>query len=348
MNIVVLAGGLSTERDVSFKSGGRIAAALRSRGHKCVLVDVFMGLSEYPENIKEVFNDEEKYSAPVPDIPDTAPDIEKIKNSRPGSKKSFFGPKVISLCKAADVVFIALHGADGENGKVQAAFDLQGIKYTGNSYLGCAIAMNKAATKTFLSDSGVPFPKGVVLRKGDKASEELEKNIQFPCVVKPVCGGSSIGVSIAETKKEFEEAKKVAYALEDTILVEEYIKAREFACGVLFGEVLPVIEIAPVVGFYDYKNKYAAGAAVETCPADISKDKAIEMQSYAKMVAEGLELNAYSRMDFLMTEEGRIVCLEANTLPGMTPTSLLPQEAAAVGISYEDLCEKLVNFALKG
>jgi len=346
MNIVVLAGGLSTERDVSFKSGDMVAKALRENGHNALTLDVFMGYGQEGDDVSDIFAHAEEVSIKVEMIPTEAPDIEAIKASRPGDSKSFFGPNVIKICSAADIVFMALHGADGENGKVQAAFDLFGIKYTGNDYLSSALAMDKGVTKQYLSVYDIPFPAGFSLKKDTYRENLVDLNIHYPCVVKPACGGSSIGVSIVNEKSELTDALDEAFSWEDEVVVEDYIKGREFSCGVLEGKALPVIEIAPKIGFYDYKNKYAAGSAVETCPAEISDDATAKMQLYAERVAAGLGLDTYCRMDFLMDADENIYCLEANTLPGMTPTSLLPQEAAVVGIGYNELCDELIRMSL--
>lgn len=344
MNIVVLAGGLSTERDVSFKSGDMVAKALRKLGHKVLLLDVFLGYGTCEQNIDDIFEHALEESVVVSDIPGEAPDLEAVKASRPDQSDCFFGPNVISICQKADVVFMALHGENGENGKVQAAFDLFGIKYTGNGYLSSAIAMDKGVTKEFFKAHGIPCPDGFALHISERS--EGREPLRYPCVVKPACGGSSIGVSIVYNHEEYEKALDDAFQWEEEVIVEDYIQGREFSVGVIEGKVLPVIEIAPIQGFYDYKNKYAAGSAVETCPAEISKELTEQMQSYAEQVVEVLGLETYSRMDFLIDENNRMFCLEANTLPGMTPTSLLPQEAAAVGISYEELCQKIIDISL--
>ena len=165
-------------------------------------------------------------------------------------------------------------------------------------------------------------------------------------MVKPCCGGSSVGVSIVNSEEEFKRALTDAFSYEDNILVEEFIKGREFSVGVLNGKALPVIEIEPLDGFYDYKNKYKAGSAVETCPAELSEAVTEKMQHYAEQVAQVLGLDTYSRTDFLLDENENIYCLEANTLPGMTPTSLLPQEAQVVGVNFNELCEKLIQISL--
>ena len=343
MKIVTLAGGLSSERDVSFVTGSNVTAALRENGHQVILMDVFMGRGEEGEDISDWFDRSEEVSTAVSAISEQAPDIEAIKASRPGDLKNFFGPDVIRLCQEADIGFLALHGENGENGKIQAAFDLLGICYTGSDYLSSAIAMNKDIAKKMFAAGGVPVPKGFAVQKGVESTVRPD----FPCVVKPCCGGSSIGVSIVRDQSEYEAALEEAFRWENEVVVEQYIQGREFSVCVLEDQALPIIEIAPIEGFYDYKNKYKAGSAVETCPADLTQEQTKRMQAYAQLAAQTIGLDTYSRMDFLMDEDGAMYCLEANTLPGMTPTSLIPQEAAVIGMNYNQLCEKLISISLE-
>ena len=347
MKIVVLAGGLSTERDVSFKTGEMVTKALRENGHQVILLDVFMGYSDKEEDLTGIFDRAEAVSVKVAAIPETAPDLEKVKAQRKDQSDNFFGPNVIELCRMADIVFMALHGENGENGKIQAAFDLFGIRYTGTGYLGSALAMNKGMAKQLFLENGIPTPRGTSLKRGEDAAKIETCGIHFPCVVKPCSGGSSIGVSIVHDKAEYEQALKEAFRWENELVIEDYVKGRELSVGVIDFQALPIIEIAPVEGFYDYKNKYKAGSTVETCPAELSEQITKEMQGYAEKVAEVLGLNTYSRTDFLLDEEGRIFCLEANTLPGMTPTSLLPQEAKVTGVDFNQLCEKLIESSMR-
>ena len=344
MDIVVLAGGLSSERDVSFKSGSMVAQALRARGHRALVLDVFRGYSDAECDITDIFEDSINNSVKVDSIPTEAPDIEAIIKSRPDQSPSFFGPNVIRICQKADIVFMALHGGDGESGKVQAALDLYGIKYTGNDYLSSAVAMDKQMSKEFFQRAGVPTPVGTSLKKANRKGFKFDK---FPCIVKPNCGGSSIGVTIVEKAEDLDAALDTAFEWENEVVIEQFIKGREFSDGVIEGKALPVIEIAPKQGFYDYKNKYAAGSAVETCPAQISEKATQAMKRYAEMAFKSLGLTTYARMDFMMDEDENIYCLEANTLPGMTPTSLLPQEAKVIGMDFEDLCEHLIKVSLK-
>lgn len=347
MKIVVLAGGLSTERDVSFKTGEMVTKALRENGYQVILLDVFMGYSDKEEDLTGIFDRAEAVSVKVAAIPETAPDLEKVKAQRKDQSDNFFGPNVIELCRMADIVFMALHGENGENGKIQAAFDLFGIRYTGTGYLGSALAMNKGMAKQLFLENGIPTPRGTSLKRGEDAAKIETCGIHFPCVVKPCSGGSSIGVSIVHDKAEYEQALKEAFRWENELVIEEYVKGREFSVGVIDFQALPIIEIAPVEGFYDYKNKYKAGSTVETCPAELSEQITKEMQGYAEKVAEVLGLNTYSRTDFLLDAEDHIFCLEANTLPGMTPTSLLPQEAKVTGVDFNQLCEKLIESSMR-
>lgn len=340
MKIVVLAGGISTERDVSFVSGKNVYEALKSKGHQVVLTDVYLGMEEMPDN---VFEAEVDWTKQIGAVTEQCPDIEAVKAMRKDGGKSFFGPNVLALCQEADVVFVALHGENGENGKIQAVFDLMGIKYTCTDHVSSAICMDKAITKDIFRAYNIPTPVGVHFTK---ENAQLEP-VALPCVVKACCGGSSIGVSVVFTKEEYTAALEDAFSYDAQVVVEQYIKGREFSVGVIAGKALPIIEIAPVTGFYDYKNKYQAGSAVETCPADLSEEISVKMQKCAEDVFEALRLKKYARMDFMLDENDEFYCLEANTVPGMTNTSLLPQEAAAVGISFEDLCQKLVEMALE-
>ena len=339
MKIAVLAGGTSTERDVSLITGKMVYKALKENGHQVVLVDVFMG---YPgEDYKTLFTSDIDFSEQIRGITEKDPDIEAIKKKRGG--EGFFGPHVLDICHQADLVFMGLHGANGEDGKVQAALDLEGIRYTGTGPLGAAVSMDKALSKQLFREGGVPTPYGISLKKG----QLLPQDVSYPAVVKACNGGSSVGVYMVNDRAECEKALAQAYAYDDAVIIEQYIKGREFSVGVIEGKALPIIEIAPKQGFYDYKNKYQAGSTVETCPAEISPELTEKMQHYAEAGAKALCIEGYARFDFMMKENGDMYCLEANTLPGMTPTSLIPQEAKVLGIDYPDLCEELIRISFK-
>lgn len=341
MKIVVLAGGTSTEREISIVSGTGICQALRQKGHCAVLVDVFCGIEEvdWDNAFPEEYNVEQAaiYMRSFDG---------KIK-AMAKERRSFFGPNVLKLCELADIVFLGLHGANGEDGRLQAAFDLMGIRYTGTGYLSSAMAMDKGITKQLFMMNNIPTPKGVAMPVTAVCRNLKDLGMEFPVVVKTCCGGSSVGVYITRNQEEYEEALDNAYSYEDEVVVEEYIEGREFSVAVVDKEAYPVIEIAPLQGFYDYKNKYQAGSTIETCPAELSSELTEKMQKLAVEAAKALALEAYCRLDFMMKENGDMFCLEANTLPGMTPTSLIPQEAQVLGIDYPTLCEELIKVSMK-
>ena len=340
MKIVVLAGGISTERDVSLSSGSMIYRALKNRGHQAVLLDVYLG---YEGETQGIFELERDWAAQVGAIGPRKPDLDAVKALRKDGGRRFFGPNVLELCSQSDCVFLALHGSCGEDGKIQACLELLGIPYTGTDYASSAMAMDKGITKDIFKAYGIPSPPGIRLKKGEK---DLGK-VPLPCVVKASCGGSSVGVSIVLAQEEYEPAKEEAFRYGDEVIIEQNIKGREFSVGVLDGKALPVIEMIPRAGFYDYRAKYQAGSAREVCPAELSEERTRRMQDIAERVFQVLRLKSYARMDFIMRPDGEIFCLEANTLPGMTATSLLPQEAAAVGIGFEELCQRILEHAMK-
>lgn len=345
MKIVVLAGGISAERDVSILSGSKIAAALRSKGHRVVLLDPYMGFEEPLEDIDRLFEENYDFTDDA-SIKRESPDLEAVKASRKNRTNVYFGDHVIDICRAADITFLGLHGGEGEDGSVQAALSLLGIRYTGSDHLGAAIAMHKGITKGIFLNNNVPTPLSKLYKRDFVTDDHLGTWSLFPCVVKPCSAGSSVGVRIVDDQEEFLSSMEEAFRYDDDVLVEEYIKGREFSVGVLGGKALPVIEIIPKDGWYDYANKYQAGATVEICPAKLDEKIARAMQREAEHAFDVLRLDAYARVDFLLAEDGRFYCLEANTLPGMTPLSLLPQEAKAAGIDYPELCEKIIELSL--
>lgn len=341
MNIVVLAGGLSPERNVSLSSGSLIAAALRRNGHKVLLLDVYFGIDvDNVSDLTSLFTTE-------PDkefmVDSNVPDLDKLKKQK--GDDELIGKNVIALCKAADAVFLALHGAMGENGQLQATLDNFGISYSGSGYIGSLLAMDKDLSKRLLRSAGVNTPDWIYGSTKELNADKIEKEIGIPCVIKPCSCGSSVGITIAHTKDELESALAFADEYEDFIIAEKKICGREFTMAILDGKTLPPVEIIPKSGFYDYKNKYQKGATVELCPAPITADECKRMSEITKRGFEALRLSDYARFDYIMDEAGELFCLEANTLPGMTPTSLMPQEAAAVGISYDELCDKIAHLA---
>jgi D-alanine-D-alanine ligase len=336
MNIVVLAGGYSHEREVSLSSGSLIANALMENGHQVIMLDLYFGTSEaatFEEAYEKLNKDKYEYKVrkQIPDL-----DALKAQKEKPNE---MIGENIIPICQSADLVFLSLHGELGENGQLQAVFDLYDITYTGTGYLGSAIAMNKILSKEIMSAQGILTPEWEVLEQSDEPTSAV------PCVVKPNASGSSIGVYIVDNQEDLKQAVKEAKKYSPSVLIEEKISGREFSVGVLEGKALPVIEIIPKTGFYDYENKYQEGATIEICPAEVDPAIAEKMQETALEVFKALRLEYYSRIDFMVSDDGGVYCIEANTLPGMTPTSLFPQEAAASGMSYNELCNKLAEIA---
>jgi D-alanine-D-alanine ligase len=333
MNIVVLAGGLSMERDVSLASGSLIANALRDAGERAVLVDLYYGIEKEKMNFDDVSG---RYEYKIPEL---APDLDALIAGN-GGRENPVGENVIEFCKMADVAFLALHGGVGENGKLQALLEMNGVRFTGSSSVGCMLSMDKIISKELVAREGIPTAEWLT-NKDDR--DEL-KNL-IPCFVKPADNGSSVGVTKVVSEKELNEALDEAEKFSDNVLVEKQVVGREFSVGILDGKALPPIEIIASGDFYNYKVKYQAGLAREICPAPLSEELTHKLQGYAERAHKILRLGAYSRIDFILDEGGEFFFLEANALPGMTPTSLLPQEAAASGMSYTELCLKLIELA---
>lgn len=324
MKILVLTGGLSPERDVSFASASMIAKALIRKGHSVCVVD----LSNNSKDIKDELN--------------FTREIENIDNHAVSEKITTYckdtmpeiGENIIDCCKKADLVFLALHGDIGENGKLQALLELNNIKHTGSDYKGCMLAMDKNVSKLIAKQNGIETADWNI---------NCNENVGYPCIVKPSNGGSSIGVTIVNNEVEFNKSMQSAKELDDIIIVEKLLFGREFSVGILDDKPLPAIEIKPKQGFYDYKNKYQAGLTLEECPANIPIELENDLQEQAIKMHKILGLNYYSRIDFIVDENNVPYFLEANALPGMTSTSLLPQEAKVIGIDYDTLCEKIAT-----
>ncbi|MCD8196764.1 MAG: D-alanine--D-alanine ligase [Lachnospiraceae bacterium] len=345
MKIVVLAGGISTERDVSLSSGKNIYKALKEKGHQVILLDLFLGLPGEEEPLDRLFEEDRDWAAQIGAVAENIPDIDAVKALRPGYR-SLLGSNVLRLCQLCDIVFLGLHGEGGEDGRLQALFDLMGIRYTGTGHSSSALCMDKHITKQMFRGFGVPTPPSVTVRKGQHF--RLPESIGYPCMVKTCCGGSSVGVYRVESETELAHALDKAFYYEEQVLVERCIVGREFTVSVVDGDALPVIEIAPLNGFYDYKNKYQPGSTVETCPAEISPELTKRLQRHAEQACAAVNIEGYARVDFMYDEHSREdYALEVNTLPGMTPTSLIPQAAAAVGYTFPELCEWLIRVSMK-
>ena len=347
IRVVVLAGGLSNERNLSLKSGYRVSEILAEEGYPVILLDAFMGYGEQEESIPDAFADPRKYSLERSEIPEDIPDLWAIRKRRTDQSSSFFGPNVLQICKQADIVFIALHGAMGENGKVQAAFDLHGIDYTGCDYFSSALSSNKAVAKKILTDAGILVPKGFLACRGEEEPDPETRGMRYPLIVKPNNGGIGLGISVVSDREAYHKALQTAYRWENEILVEEYIAGREFAVGVLEGKALPVIEVLPLETGEDNTGMTLRGETARKCPAEIPERLAGELQRTAERVCRELGVKALGKVDFILRENGSFVCLECDSLPQLYEDSHVVLEAEAAGISFAQLCDRLMEMSIR-
>ena len=346
MKIVVLAGGLNTERYVSLTTGTGVCRALRERGHKAIFVDMFLGLEHYTGKLEDIFDapDGLCYDNRVERV---EPNLEAVRRSRQDQSPSMLGKDVLTVCRMADIVFLALHGSYGEDGRIQAALDLLGVPYTGSGYLGSGMAMDKAVTKRMMDSIGIRTAPWRDIYYTEKDIPRLVEELEVPCAVKIINGGSSIGVDLPDTKEELREALRKMLLYGNHVVVEKKITGREIQVGVLGDQYLPAVEIIPKGKYFDYICKYQSGSAEEMCPAPITNEEWAQVGEMALKLHRFLGLAVYSRSDFILDAEGKAWCLEINTLPGMTPASMIPMEAAQIGLSYADVCEKIVYDSLE-
>jgi len=336
LRITVLMGGTSAERDVSLASGLRIAEALRERGHDVVTLDTARGTL----NARE----EKQLLSKGNVVKREPPAREELARMAAHSLPQML--RALPSLKEADVVFIGLHGGHGEDGTIQALLDMAGVRYTGSGHLASAIAMDKDVSKHLFRRAGVQTADWVMADRERPVDGQLGK-MTLPVVVKPSKQGSTVGLSIVRRREDLGAAIAEAYNYDDEVMLEQFVAGRELTVGILGEEALPVGEIIPKNEIYDYESKYTVGMAEEIFPAQIPVERAREAQELARRAFFALKLRGYARVDFRMTDDGSLFCLEANNLPGMTQTSLIPQAAQAAGISFPELCERIVREALK-
>lgn len=339
MRITVLLGGTSSERDVSLASGLRIAEALRTRGHTVACIDTAKGpLTEDDE--RRMLAD--RVVKPLPPTP------EELARMRAES----VADTAARLPKRGDcdVAFLALHGGSGEDGTIQAMLDLAGVPYTGSGHLASALGMDKDLSKHVMRALGVQTADWVLANDPHHPPvfEDVKRKLGMPIIVKPSKQGSTVGLSIVKQPEEFLPALGEAFQHDDEVLIETFIAGRELSVPVIGGKALPVGEITSVKEIYDYECKYTPGMATEVFPAPLTEDETQRVQAQAELAFRALKLRGCARIDFRMTSAGEFYCLEANTLPGMTATSLVPQGAAAAGIEFADLCERIARLAIDG
>jgi D-alanine-D-alanine ligase len=329
LRIAVLMGGTSAERDVSLASGIRITEALRSLGHEVVAVDTVAGVLAADDERRLLSG------GVVKTVPPDAKALVRMNAAMQGTLKSL--PR-------ADVLFLALHGGQGEDGTLQALLDLTGVPYTGSGHLASALAMDKDLSKHLFRAAGVPTADWLM---APVTVDEVRTALGFPVIVKPSKQGSTVGLSVVKQPEELQPAIDMAFEHDDEVMVERFIAGRELTVGILGDVALPVGEIISKHEIYDYECKYTPGMAVEEFPAKLSDEETREVQELARRAFVALKLHGYARIDFRMATDGSFYCLEANTLPGMTQTSLIPQAAAAAGISFPELCNRIVQLALE-
>ena len=326
IKVAVLMGGTSAEREVSLSTGRQVLNALDPEKYTVYALDTASGQKSLPTGITH----------PV-----------ALLQTADGTSEITALPQLPLASEQPDVVFIALHGRGGEDGTVQGMLEVLGVRYTGSGVLASALAMDKAMTKRVLSGVGVRMPQDVTLRRG----ETLPPNaLPLPLIVKPNAQGSTLGMAIVHHESEVEPALATAFEYDDTVLVEQFITGTEITVPILGNdtlEVLPIVEIVPNGGFYDYKAKYTAGETDEIVPARIAETVAAEARRIAVSCHQTLGCRGMSRTDMIVTAEGEIYTLEVNTIPGMTPTSLLPRSAEAAGYSFSQLLDKLIGLAME-
>lgn len=341
MNIIVLTGGTSAERNVALASGKAIAGALKRSGHNVKVVDPVFGVTQPDE--ETIFQDR-------PVIGGEFPTIEEL--------NAFSNRKVMecinsSLFDNIDIVFLGLHGKFGEDGRIQSLLELRGVKYTGSGVTSSAMAMDKNISKIMFNHYNIPTAKWLMLKKGMsepvKVDESIKLQIGYPAVIKPNDEGSTVGLSIVQPDVEDVQLGKAledAFEYSDCVMAEEYIEGRELTVAILGDMSLPVVEIKPKSGFYDYVHKYTKGFTDYFCPADLPEKLANDIREKAMTAHKSLGCSVYSRVDFRLNSRGESYCLEVNTLPGMTELSLVPKAAGASGITFEDLLNRIIELSL--
>ena len=333
MKITVLTGGTSSERDVAIASAVQIVAALRSKGHEVAVVDTARGFIPQTDETRLL-------SARVGVIP---PSNDELHGLERGLLLSGLGN--LAVVRDADVLFLALHGGRGEDGTVQTLLEMVGVPYTGSGRLGSAMAMDKDVSKRLFRQTGVPTADWAM---APLPLSKAEATFGWPLVVKPSKQGSTVGLTVVKDPGEYDAAVALARRYDDEVMIERFVPGRELTVGILEGRALAVGEIIPRHEIFDYECKYTPGMSEEIFPADLSDSVAKDCQRLGLLAHEALKLGGYSRVDFRLTPAGEALCLEVNTLPGMTATSLLPQSARAAGIEFPELCERICRTALVG
>jgi D-alanine-D-alanine ligase len=332
MRITVLTGGATSERAVAFASASQIVAALRSRKHQVHVVDLAGGLLDERA-------ERELLGGAVGVTPPSVAALAERERRMLSEELAELEP-----VRNADVLFLAVHGGALEGGTLQAVLEVLGVPYTGSGPLASALAMDKDLSKRLFRAAGVPVPAWF-MAPPTVGPDDVTTALGWPVIVKPSKQGSSVGLTLVKKAQDLGEAVKLASRYDDEVMAEQFIPGIELTVGVLGDVPLPVGQIVPKHELFDYETKYTPGMSDETFPAKIDTALARQLQEYALMAHRALKLSGYSRIDFRVSPEGDIFCLEANSLPGMTRTSLFPQAAQAAGIPFPELCERIASLA---
>jgi D-alanine-D-alanine ligase len=326
VKVALLMGGNSAEREISLRTGHGIADALRRLGHGVAAIDAANG--------RLLAAADELQGALPAGVDATLPvlSVEAVANAE--------------AINRADVVFVALHGGAGEDGTVQALLELTGKPYTGSGVLASALAMNKAMAKRIFEHEDVPTPPWLLI-DADQGAEVVDSTALggYPLVVKPNAQGSTVGLTVVTRPEDLPEGLRLAFEYGNQALIERYIPGRELTVALLGDEALPIVEIRPRGGHYDYEAKYTSGMSEYFCPAELPEALAGRIRDLGRRAARALGCRGVSRVDFRLSPAGEPYCLEVNTIPGMTPTSLVPMAARAHGLSYEQLVSRMLDLA---
>ena len=326
--VALLVGGTSPEREVSKMSGKGVLGALKSLQYPTIVIDPAYGLNQ-PKEEEKFFSEK---------------DFTEISN------RNCIDAVNSNLLNNVDIVFSALHGKWAEDGTIQSLLELRGLKFTGSKVLASALAMDKEMSKVIFKQAGVQTPDWFTVKylsyEPILIADQIKQEIGFPCIIKPNDQGSTVGLMLVKEESEVEEAVKAALQFSSKVLVEKYIPGRELTVAILINEALPVLEIVPKSGLYDYKSKYTSGMSEYIVPANIPEEISKKAQQQALTAFNSLGCEGYARVDFRLSNDNELYCLEVNTLPGMTPLSLVPKAAKAVGISFEELIKRIIQQAL--
>ena len=341
LNIVVLAGGLSIERNISLFTGYMIYNELKKLGHNVILLDPYMGYSDEVIKIDDAFSNPDEYSLKIDYISDDLPDLWAVKKRRIYQSNSYFGPNVLEICNQSDLVFLALNGDDINNGKIQSTFDLLGIDYTGNDYYSILLATNKIQSKTIFNDNNIKTPKGYSLKINQGIKYPKDYNIKYPVIIKPNTKGIRLGINIATDDTSYASLINDALKWDNEIIIEEFIEGIEYSVSIFNNQLLPILEVIPLsndkYNILDNKSK--------RCPAIVSDDLKYKLNEYTNKIYNLFNFKAYAKVNYIV-RNNEIYCINVDSTPKLSPYSHLAFEANEYGINYSDFCSNIIKMSI--